>query len=107
MIGHQPLIALRIAKHKPAGFLTVHLDMRAPSARDWPSWEPAFPQVEIGKADRISMLDLRFVVDLYVVALAEEWSERFGELIDRIKTYKPKTLTAGSFDMETPIIWPQ
>ena len=107
MIGHAPLLRMRLAGKAPAGYLSIDLDRATLTARDWHSMHPAFPQVEIAPKDSIAAVDLRFVVGLHVVLFADAWSERFGELIDRVKTYGPKHLVAHTFDLDEPIHWPQ
>ena len=106
MIGHEPLVRMRLARERPAGYVSIDLDRATFSARDWPEFDPGFPQIEIAPADTIATLDLRFVVCLPVVLFSNEWSERFGELIDAAKRYGPAHLVAHTFDLEEPISWP-
>ena len=107
MIGHHPLLRMRLAGQAPAGFVSIDLDRQTRHARDWPSCLTAFPQVEIAPSEAIRTLDLRFVVGLYVVAFADAWSERFGELIDLLQANRPKHLIAHAFDLDEPIVWPE
>lgn len=107
MIGHQPLLRMRLDGQQPGGYVAIDLDRKMPTTKDWHWLHPSFPQIEVAKTDAIAGLDLRFVVDLYVVAFADEWSERFGELIDKIKRYGPKHFVAYTFDLEEPIVWPE
>ena len=106
MIGHEPLVRMRLKRHRPAGYVSIDLDRATFNASDWLEFEPAFPKIEIKQADTIATLDLRFVVGLHVVLFADAWSERFGELIDAVKRYSPAHLVAHTFDLEEPILWP-
>lgn len=106
MTGHQPLIRMRLEKRRPTGYVSIDLDRRTFNAHDWHEFEPAFPQIEIAPCDTLASLDLRYVVGLPVVLFADEWSERFGDLIDRCKLYGPKHLIAHTFDLDEPISWP-
>jgi hypothetical protein len=107
MIGAGPLLMLRMNGQKPSGYVSIDLDRKTLSAKDWPQWQPAFPQVEIQPSEVIALLDLRFVVGLHVVLFADAWSARFAELIERVKESRPKHLVAHTFVLEEPIVWPQ
>lgn len=106
MTGHQPLLRLRLAGKVP---LAVWIDLERYNrfAKDWWRWMPDCPQVVVEKVDRIAQLDFRFVVGLSVTVFADEWSERFGELIDAVKAQRPRHLIAHAFDLKEPVLWPQ
>lgn len=103
MIGHQPIVAMRMRGVKP---VHVWLDMEREGAftRSWHRFIPDCAQVFVEPKDRVPQLDLRFLVGLSVTLWAGEWSERYGELIDAVKAQNPLNFSAHAKDMEA-IVW--
>jgi hypothetical protein len=69
MRGHTPLIAMRMQRRKPSGWICITLgtDDRSWLADNWPTLEGTGPFIAIGAGESIDRLDLRFVIGLEVV----------------------------------------
>lgn len=106
MIGHPPLLRMRLARQVP---LSIWIDFERWNrfAKDWQRWMPDCPQIVVERKDHVKQLDLRFVVGMSVTCFAEEWSGRFGDLVDAVIAQRPRHLIAHAFDLETPLLWPQ
>jgi len=92
MKGIEPLMRMRMARAKPAGATEVWLDI--PSDEHWHRYAETMghPEISVEPCDSIELLDLRALHGLDVVAVAQRWSERFGELIDAITAVRPRVL---------------
>lgn len=67
MRGHQPLIDMRRAGKAPRSVFVDAFEDHSQAWRDWPTVNPAAPQIEILPTEMLSGLDLRFVVGLIVI----------------------------------------
>lgn len=70
MIGHQPIIEMRMARKKPASVFVWC--GKSKTAKDWHRWIGSMPEVEIPEGENIETLDLRWAVGLTVMISGEE-----------------------------------
>lgn len=102
--GAAPLIAMRKAGNRPAGFVFVSFgDFREP---DWWRWADTCekPELLIRPEDPIERLDLRCVVGLDLILFFSEWSEAVGKLYERLTEYAQE-IAVESPAFDTDIGW--
>lgn len=92
MKGHPPLIAMRLNGSVPTGNVHLHVGWPSHFTHSWPKYLPSIPQIEIEPSDDVRLLDFRVLTGLQVMVFAGEWSERVGELMDRLKSVNPKSV---------------
>lgn len=84
MIGHQQIIAMRIAKLRPA---SVHISDSKFGCDDWQKHPNAFSKqyhadVAIPNSDNVGKLDLRFLVGLKTVVTGFDSASRTEEVFN-------------------------
>jgi hypothetical protein len=88
MRGHQPLIAMRMARKRPRMLYIQLSEDTLGVCATWQSETPYRAHVEILDTDPLSMLDLRFCVGMTAVV--------FGEEEQRVKEVAAAVLEAGA-----------
>lgn len=87
MTGHQPIIAMRLAKLRPVG---VHVSDVADEATDWnkqpnPFTKQFHAHVAIYPSDQVKNLDLRFLVGLQTCVSGFDSMQRTQEVFEAAK----------------------
>ena len=87
MIGHEPIISMRMNRKKPAA---VHVWVGKPlhsSAKDWHLHNTG-PEVDILPDENIDSLDLRWSVGLIVMVHGTDTTERMEKAYEAFKRAK-------------------
>jgi len=102
MRGHEQLIAMRRCGVRPRlVFINIGIDV-AEQWRDWHRWTPEYAEVEVGPAEAVNRLDLRFCIGLTVVVTTTDDSKA-AAMFDACREAGAKTVIAAALtDTSTP-----